>query len=209
MEFPSFATAGEQDNRPYRSHPLPISLDDVRLVVPLQDPETGATKDVLVEHVHAGEPFLMRPYGSSIPRHTRYISGMDIEIPWPEEEIPEAKDQPADTLPIDVEEKTFVPSLQMFPMPSTVIDELRNKYSKFRTRHDPEFLAAQQEKEARREYEQSRTLLTPKEQLMALKAERKAAELEKIKDKKGNYVMSKETSSFIEAFMRRKAENQQ
>ena len=175
-------------------------------MVPLQNPETGVTKDVLVRNVHAGEPFLERPYGSQTPRHTRYISGMNVEIPWPHEEIPEVQDEQADTLRIHAEEKTFLPSLQMFPMPSTVIDELRNKYSKFRTRHDPEYIAAQVKKEARKEFEQSRTLLTPEARYRAWKAEREGERRERMKDENGNYVMSKATTNFIETYMRRKAE---
>ena len=49
-------------------------------------------------------------------------------------------------------------------MPSTVIDELRNKYSIFRTRHDPEYIEAKmkedQEKEEKKKLaEQMRTPL--------------------------------------------------
>ncbi|CRK35473.1 hypothetical protein BN1708_019765, partial [Verticillium longisporum] len=51
----------------------------------------------------------------------------------------------ADTLRAAVEEPTFVPSLLACPLPDTLIDELRNKYSKFRTRHELEYV---QRKEA-------------------------------------------------------------
>ncbi len=36
-------------------------------------------------------------------------------------------------------------------MPTSVIDELRNKYSKFRTRHDPEYIAAKMEEDRLKE----------------------------------------------------------
>src|SRR5262245_17635794 len=129
---------GENDNRPYRPFPLPFPFDDVRLVVPLDDPDSGTVKDVVVKHVYGGEPILEQPYGSTTPKHTRYISGLDIEIPWPESEIPEYKDEAIDTLRYQVDEVTYLPSLLTLPFPRTLIDELKNKYSKFRTRHDPQ-----------------------------------------------------------------------
>ena len=63
-----------------------------------------------------------------------------------------------------MEVKNFVPTLLTPPMPGSVIDELRNKYSVFRTRHDPEYIAAKmkedEEKEAAKKLsEQMRTPL--------------------------------------------------
>ncbi|KAL1960195.1 hypothetical protein VTO42DRAFT_8738 [Malbranchea cinnamomea] len=209
VEFPPYVLKGDGDKRPYRPYPLPISFDDVRLVVPLEDETTGAVKDVLVKHVYGGEPFLERPYGTNIPKHTRYISGLDIEIPWPEEQAPEFKDEPADTLRIDVEARTFVPALQSFPMPSTVIDELRNKYSKFRTRHDPEYIAEQEKRDLWHEWQRSRTLLTPETEYKAKKAEEKVKQRECMKDEHGNYKLSNETTNFIEKYLQQaKAEKQ-
>jgi large subunit ribosomal protein L24 len=47
----------------------------------------------------------------------------------------------ADTPRIRTELQTWVPTLQQPPMPPSVIDELRGKYSKFRTRHDDDWVA--------------------------------------------------------------------
>ena len=52
-----------------------------------------------------------------------------------------------DTLRIDVEQRTWVPTLLKVPFPDGVIDELRNKYGKYRTRHEDSFI----EKVERRE----------------------------------------------------------
>lgn len=41
-----------------------------------------------------------------------------------------------------------MPSLLRQPMPENVIDELRNKYSKFRTRHDDAYIAKKMQEEA-------------------------------------------------------------
>lgn len=205
MEFPSFAFQGDGDKRPYRPYPLPYNLDDVCLVVPLEDPAIGITKDVVVKHVHGGGPFLERAYGTTTPKHTRYISGMDVEIPWPEPEAPEFKDEVSDTLRIDVEDRTFLPALQAYPMPPSVMDELRNKYSKFRTRHDPDYVAYQEQKEAKRQWHGSRTLFTPKTDLLVQRAEEKAKKLEEMKDESGDYVLSDQTADFIERYMRQQA----
>jgi large subunit ribosomal protein L24 len=47
----------------------------------------------------------------------------------------------ADTPRIRTERQTWVPTLQQPPMPPSVIDELRGKYSRFRTRHDDDWVA--------------------------------------------------------------------
>jgi large subunit ribosomal protein L24 len=49
--------------------------------------------------------------------------------------------------------RTWVPTLLTPPMPETVIDELRNKYSVFRHRHDEEYIArkmAEDEEQAKK-----------------------------------------------------------
>ena len=51
----------------------------------------------------------------------------------------------SDTPRIDRDDPTWTPTLLRAPLPGTVIDELRGKYSKFRTRHDPEFLKRMQQ----------------------------------------------------------------
>jgi large subunit ribosomal protein L24 len=107
----------------------PIHLSKLRLVYALPHPETGALRDVIVSQIEL--------IGSQ-----RYIPGTDIRLPWPakkpaEEEI----EHPGDTPRIDVEKQTFVPVLLEAPLPTTVIDELRHKYSKFRKRHDDEYIA--------------------------------------------------------------------
>ncbi|KAI1978758.1 hypothetical protein LOZ53_002553 [Ophidiomyces ophidiicola] len=204
VEFPKFALAGDGDKRPFRPYSVPVPVDDVRLVVPLQDPFTGNVKDVVVKHAYGAGPFLQRPYGSTTPRHTRYISGLDVEIPWPEAEAPDYEDAPIDTLRIEVESKTYVPSLQSFPMPSSLIDELRNKYSKFRTRHEPEYLEKKQKEDAYQAWSKSRTMLTPKAEYLQKKTEEKQAQRELSKDESGNLKLSKDTSDFIESFMAKK-----
>jgi large subunit ribosomal protein L24 len=167
-----------QENRPVRTVEQPISLASVKLVVPLPDPETGITRDVIVNRVVNGNIFHDRHTGRK--SWSRFIAGLNVVIPWPKIEPKEHKDYDCDTLRVDIEAKTFVPTLLKPPMPSTVIDELRNKYSKFRTRHDEEYIQAKlredEEKEAKKKM--MKEMMTPlkekqKEERKRLKAKGK------------------------------------
>ena len=60
------------------------------------------------------------------------------------------KDHDSDTLRFEVEEQTWTPTLLRAPMPGGVIDELRNKYSEHRTRHEPGYLLAMENREKRK-----------------------------------------------------------
>lgn len=71
----------------------------------------------------------------------RYVEPQNVRIPWPAVDEPEYKDEDVDTLRIQVEDKSFLPTLLRPPMPPSVIDELRNKFSKFRDRHDDDYIA--------------------------------------------------------------------
>jgi large subunit ribosomal protein L24 len=137
-------SAEDDDKRLFRSVEKPVPLSSVRLIFPLTDPETGVTRDVIVKKL--------------------IIPGLNIKVPWPRTQPKEHEDYAADTLRVDVEVKNFVPTLLTPPMPGSVIDELRNKYSVFRTRHDPEYIAAKmkedEEKDAAKKLsEQMRTPL--------------------------------------------------
>lgn len=183
--------------------PLPVPLDDLRLVVALEDPKTGTTRDVLVENLRAGGPFVEREYGSSTPRHTRYAAGDELVIPWPEEEMVEEEDKPWDTLRIEVETPTWTPSLLSPPFESSVMDELRNKYGKHRKRHDPEYIEQKKLQDYREEYLQSRTLWTPVTEARLKKIAEKQSSWKKLPD--GNYKMGKQTEDFIDQFMKQNA----
>lgn len=182
---------------------LPVPMDDIRHVIALETGSEGnsVTRDHIVKHAYAGSPYLERAAHSKLPRHTRYISGLDIEIPWPTEEEPHHKDGEYDTLRFEVDQETWVPSLDNPPFPSSVLDELRNKYSRFRKRHDPEYVREKVMEEYRKEYLASQSLLTP---IMELKeasiAKAKAARQAKT-DEDGNMLLDTETSDFIARFM--------
>lgn len=113
--------------------PRVLKWDDVKLIAPVKD-KAGYFRDVVVDEIK-----LVRKFKNDKPR--RIIPGLRTEIPWPEEIKPDHEDTESDTLRISVDELTFEPILNSMPMPGSAIDELRGKYSKFRTRHDPEYIA--------------------------------------------------------------------
>lgn len=135
IKIPEYMLMTETDKRPIRTLEAPIPLSALRLVHPLPHPETGELRDVVINELQRG-----RTRKGETKRH---IAGVNprLFIPLPKKEVEEHEDHDIDTLRIEVEEKTFVPSLLRPPMPKTVIDELRNKYSKFRDRHDEDFIA--------------------------------------------------------------------
>jgi large subunit ribosomal protein L24 len=201
IAFPDWATEQQGSSTPVQRDTLPIPIDDVRLVVTLDDPDAGTARDYVAEHVYGAGPFYEREYGTNTPRHTRYIAGVDIDIPWPNSEAPNHKDHSWDTLRMEVETPTWMPSLESPPFPSSVIDELRNKYSKFRTRHDPEYVKQKKMEEYKQEYLENRTMLTPRGELTRWIQTKKQESMNSRRDAEGNLVMHPKTADFIQSFM--------
>jgi large subunit ribosomal protein L24 len=184
-------------NADIQAQAFPVPFDDIRHVIPLEDTETGKLENVLVKHAYAAGPYHERAPHSKLPRYSRYVAGLDIEIPWPMEEEPVITDGEMDTPRMEVEASTFAATLSQPPMPSTVIDELRNKYGKFRTRHDPEYLRAKMMEDYEKEYKETVSLTTPKTEAANMRAA-KALERRKARtDADGNLKMSKDTIKFI------------
>ncbi|KAJ5611610.1 hypothetical protein N7528_008715 [Penicillium herquei] len=182
------------------AQPLPIPLDNIRHVIALDVNNT--TKDHIVQHAYAGGPYMERSFDSKLPRFSRYVSGLDIEIPWPTEPEPQHDVGEFDTRGNEVSKVSWIPSLDAPPFPSTVIDELRNKYSRFRTRHDEEYVKKMVMEEYRQEFLKSQTLLTPKGELKHARVSRKVATKAQALDRNGNVKMEHETSKFIADFMK-------
>ncbi|OJD31003.1 kow motif domain protein [Diplodia corticola] len=154
--IPEYMRQNEGDKAPIRTIELKLAFDDVRLVWALPDKKTGKKRDVIISEVVRKRTNTDKD-GNII--YTRFVPGTDITIPFPKYETPPPSDQPADTLRILSEEQTFVPTLLRPPMPPSVIDELRNKYSYFRDRHDPEWV---KKKLAEDEAEKQKDLLSKK-----------------------------------------------
>ncbi|KAA8631984.1 hypothetical protein SMACR_06238 [Sordaria macrospora] len=150
-----------EDTKPVQPILARLPLSSVRLVHPLKDPETGEYRDVIIRELRPRDIVHDRP--TRTRRMRRYVPGENIIIPWPKQEPIKREDQPADTLRIDLDEKTFVPTLFRPPAPIQVLDELRNKYSIFRTRHTPEYIAKKEAEEQEKETKKNaaKAMLTP------------------------------------------------
>lgn len=163
-----------------QSVPYKMPLENVRLVFALPDPKTGVPRDVIIDRVVP----VNRKWNKETREFSdgdRLIPGTNTLVPWPELEKPEHEDNDIDTLRITVEEQTFRPYLLSPPMPESVIDELRNKYSKFRTRHDWAF---QRERElealkVEKRKELGDKMRTPKQQMRDLKVQEGVAARER------------------------------
>lgn len=121
---------------------LHLPMSSVRLVFALED-SNGNFRDVVVDKVivEKASRYDIENNGAD-KRGRRYVPGLNAEIPWPRTEEPEHEVNPGvDTRRLDVDPETYKLSLLNSPFPNSVIDELRNKYSAFRTRHDPEYIA--------------------------------------------------------------------
>jgi large subunit ribosomal protein L24 len=173
MKVPEAFSKIDPDQPSVISREQPSHYNDVRLVFPLPDPVTGALKDTIVANITMSKVFHDRREGEK--RWTRYIAGTGIKIPWPAKEEKEYIDQPADTRIMDVEMKTYVPSLLKPPFPGSVVDELRNKYSKFRIRHEPEFVKKIQAQEKKRQEKEAVSVRTPVQELNRLQRMEKKA----------------------------------
>lgn len=154
----------EVDKRPIRSMEAPVPVSAVRLVYPFPHPETGIVRDVIIKNIIADS-------------NVRHIPGLGAKIPWPAKEPEQHEDHDDDTLRMEVEAQTWVPTLLRPPMPSSVIDELRNKYSVFRNRHDEEYIAKKkaEDAETQRRKSMGAVMRTPIKQLNRQeRAEKKA-----------------------------------
>lgn len=166
-----------------RSQAMPISIGSIRLVYPITNPETGVTRDVVINQLKAVPPNMQSP-NMNLDRWEhgkkwdRLVPGINVVIPWPEVQAPEYETHPADTVRQQVEDRTFYYNLLSPPMPEPVLDELRNKFSKFRTRHEPWYLEKKEAEEAARKsrHETVLSMQTPLEEFHAHRKALKAAQ---------------------------------
>ena len=137
-----------------RTTELPVPYANVRLVYPLPDPITGVPRDCILTTLVARN----HRFDRFENEHTfdRWLEPQHLRIPWPDKKPPAFRDEEADTLRIDSEEQTFLPTLLRPPMPMGIIDELRNRYSKFRDRHEDEWLEKKKAEDEAVEREKTR-----------------------------------------------------
>ena len=179
---------------------LPVPIDSVRLIHRLVDPSTGKDRDVVVKLVRGGAPYLQRSENSPLPRHTRYIAGEDIEIPWPKVEAPDYDAWEGDTSRYDVENRTWTPTVYHPPVPTGVFEDLigpENKYSKSRRWHDDEYVRMKVLEDARSSWYMGRRIEAPVQKLREEQKRRAAARVERIKQAG----MSEKTIRIVEMAM--------
>lgn len=167
--MPQFLLEAEPNQKPLQTIEAPIPLSDVRLVYPLPHPTTGVLRDVIIKELMA-----------FTKNGDRFIAGMHprVRIPYLEQPKMEEDEHDIDMLRIEVEDRTWTPTLFTAPMPESVINELRNKYGVFRVRHDDSFIAAKEDSERQQERlvkKRELRMLTPLEEFHQLeRAKRKA-----------------------------------
>lgn len=171
VSMPAHYIAGD----PVVQMPVVQPISSVRLVHPMPDPKTGKIRDVVIRelkpvHVHFDRPTRSLSF-------KRIVPGLNVIIPWPKKPEVKKTEHEWDTARADVEERTHVPTLLRPPMPETVIDELRNRYSIFRTRHTPEYIAQKEAEEAEKQARKKSTesmLLPVQEYNRKLREQRRA-----------------------------------
>lgn len=191
--------------------PMPLSVSSIRLVYPITNPETGITRDVIINQLKAVPPNMQSEsmsydrweYGR---KWDRLAPGINVVIPWPEVEAPKYETWDADTTREIVEGRSFYYNLLSSPMPPSVIDELRNKFSKFRTRHEPWYIAEKEAEEARKKggHALLQSMQTPLEEFHAkqkqLKDARGEPELtDDMLEKLGEIIAKTKTASLEDA----------
>lgn len=162
---------------PFRTQELPISIQDVRLVVPIKDPSTGEVRDVVVREMYGAGPTIERDHKSKLPKHTRYVGGLGMEIPWPEEDLRARSEttHKADTSRLHVEQNTWLPTLLRKPMPDGVIDELRNPYDRLRNDHEEEYIQSKILEDLRESHKTQQSLRTPQSEYWEKQVEGRAS----------------------------------
>ena len=171
--IPEFMRAPTMDFVEPAAAQIPIS--SVRLVHPLPDPKTGVFRDVIIRE--------LKPVGILHDRPTRRVTfgrvvpGENVRIPWPKVAPKPRLEYEIDTKRAEVEERTFVPTLLRPPMPETILDELRGRYSKFRTRHEPEYIAKKEVEEAEKQAikRSAKSMLLPVQELNRKQREERRA----------------------------------
>ncbi|EHK97991.1 putative 54S ribosomal protein L40, mitochondrial [Glarea lozoyensis 74030] len=169
-----FVEKENPDQRPVSTIDGPMDINSVRVVATIPGKD-GNLKDVIVKQF-VNTNFRKTRSGYS---WSRMIPGLDIIVPWPKREkrvVKPKADTPSDTLRIDVDVQSYIPTLLRPPMPRSVIDELRNKFSVFRTRHEPEYIAAK-EAEEQAKLDQKKTIKAMRTPLM--EAKRKERKMKK------------------------------
>ena len=179
MHLPEWLRKTQGHDMPTGAYSMPISWDDVRLVYALENPKTGDLEDVIIENLELKE-FYTDP-DTLETEYKRVCPDLDGQvIEWADKPEPQKQDHDGDTLRITVEQRTWLPTLNESPFPESVIDELRNRYSKYRVPDNNNFVRLKQQHEENkktRNIEWMKAMRTPLQELHALQAHQRREEL--------------------------------
>ncbi|KAF2100586.1 hypothetical protein NA57DRAFT_54665 [Rhizodiscina lignyota] len=178
IHLPEWLRSAQGHNNPTGDFPMNISWHDVRLVHPLPHPITGVERDVIVENLERREVYTDDETLET--EYERVIPELDYVVPWPKKHEVVHEDHDSDTLRITVEQRTWLPTINEDPFPPSVIDELRNKYSKYRVPDNENFAKrrmAHEENKKTRDIKWMESMRTPLQELHALRAEERRKEL--------------------------------
>ncbi|GAO48159.1 hypothetical protein SAICODRAFT_22316 [Saitoella complicata NRRL Y-17804] len=128
---PELFLSGEEKSKDdkFMNRPQPVHYSDVRLVAELPDAE-GNVRKVIVKKIKRGPLYYDKNFGRLT--WSRIIPGENKTLPWPRKAPEIDKNHPQNTPTAIVEGSTWVPTLHTSPIPESVRDELRNKYSKYK-----------------------------------------------------------------------------
>jgi large subunit ribosomal protein L24 len=128
--------------------PMFIPMKNVRLVIHRDGRDIIVDRMVVQKEKHeSGNDIIRRRIPGT---HDDIDEGIDL-VTKEENEDWDTEPLVSDTFSTDVESSTWTLTLEQPPLPPTLIDELRNKYSKARTRHEDSYvqkLLTQDEKTA-------------------------------------------------------------
>ncbi|KAG4302056.1 hypothetical protein PCANB_001937 [Pneumocystis canis] len=117
--------------------PMFMHYSNVRLIGEIQGEKYGSKKLIAIRHINRGKLFYNKD--RKILTWRRWVAGENKFLPWPinlpkdeKEREQRYKEYKVDTKAADVWAKTFIPTLHSPPIPLSIEDELRNKYSKYR-----------------------------------------------------------------------------
>ena len=181
----------------------------------MSDPDKpyNPPRDTVIKHMYAGDIEFEREPNSSIPKHNRFVSGLDLELEWPHEDIPSLELTDDDTARRTVDDYSdsynrYMPSvIRGEPLPEGVIDELQSRKARGRGRFELGYMKERIVQDAYDKWVKGRKMLTPMQEAAEaeMRRRREATEAERTRRretewmgrKRKQFKLSEETTGLI------------
>ncbi|KAL9621046.1 MAG: hypothetical protein Q9160_004431 [Pyrenula sp. 1 TL-2023] len=199
VRYPHFLRDINNDPRAIISLQMPVPFSSIRLVARLpEDPNdpTSPTKEAIIRSMYGGPPFRERPYGTDLPAHTRYISGVHEEIPWPDVDPEYLSDEDADTTRYQVEERSYVPDITALPFPPEALNDIVNMRARNRLNYEREEIEKRVEEDVKKSWARRRKLRSPKEEQWEMREKERNEELKGLQISDETMKLIRETQAF-------------